>query len=221
MAIRAEIGRVMSAMSVERRCPSCGALTAVDADWCGQCYASLEAPRAVPQAKVAAPPRSSEGKPTWPCPVCGNANPIAMNLCVACGTPFARLFEEPERRPQIDPKTAALWSLLFPGLGQWKCGRSLDGVARMVTFLVPFGTMLLMVVSRLGRGGLGSTTSLFSVFLVASLVAWSTSAVDAYRLASGVDPLIGPRKLLWGLVGLILIAVGLATAIALPAIRGR
>ncbi|MGH2576488.1 MAG: hypothetical protein ACRDG9_01865, partial [Actinomycetota bacterium] len=109
----------------------------------------------------------------------------------------------------------------FPGLGQWKCGRSLDGVARMVTFLVPFGTMMLMVVSRLGRGGLGSTASLFSLFLVASFVAWSTSAVDAYRLASGVDPLIGPRKLLWGLVGLILVAVGLATAIALPAIRGR
>jgi hypothetical protein len=91
----------------------------------------------------------------------------------------------------------------------------------MVTFLVPFGTMLLLVVSRLGRSGLGSTTSLFSVFLVASLFAWFTSAVDAYRLASGVDPLIGPRKLLWGLVGLILVAVGLATAIAVPAIRGR
>jgi hypothetical protein len=153
--------------------------------------------------------------------VCGNANPIAMNLCVACGTPFARLFQEPERRPDIDPKTAALWSLVFPGLGQWKCGRSLDGVARMVTFLVPFGTMLLLVVSRLGRGGLGSTTSLFSLFLLASLVAWSTSAVDAYRVASGVDPVIGTRKLLWGLVGFILVAVGLATTIALPAIRSR
>jgi len=221
MAFRAEIGPVMSSMSVERRCPSCGALAAVDADWCGQCYASLEAPRAVSQARVEAPPRRSDGEPTWPCAVCGNANPIVMNLCVACGTPFARLFQEPDRRPDVDPKTAALWSLVFPGLGQWKCGRSLDGVARMVTFLVPFGTMLLLVVSRLGRGGLGSTTSLFSLFLLASLVAWSTSAVDAYRVASGVDPVIGTRKLLWGLVGFILVAVGLATTIALPAIRSR
>jgi hypothetical protein len=219
MGIRAENRRVMGAMSVERRCPSCRALAAADADWCGQCYASLEAPPPVSQVKVEA--RRSDGEPTWPCPVCGNSNPIAVNLCVACGTPFARLFQEPQQFPQIDPKTAALWSLLFPGLGQWKCGQSLDGIARMVAFLVPFGTMLLLVVSRLGRGGLGSTTLLFSLFLVASLVAWSTSAVDAYRAASGVDPLIGPRKLLWGLVGLILVAVALATAVVLPTVRGR
>jgi hypothetical protein len=91
----------------------------------------------------------------------------------------------------------------------------------MVAFLVPFGTMLILVVSRLGRGGLGSTALLFSLFLVASLVAWSTSAVDAYRAASGVQPLVAPRTLLWGLVGLILLAVALATAVALPAVRRR
>jgi hypothetical protein len=153
--------------------------------------------------------------------LCGNPNPIAVSLCLACGTPFARLFQEPGWAPEIDPRTAALWSLLFPGLGQWKCGRSLDGIARMVAFLVPFGTMLLLVVSRLGRGGLGSTALLFSLFLVASLVAWSTSAVDAYRAASGVQPLVAPRTLLWGLVGLILLAVALATAVALPAVRRR
>ena len=68
---------------------------------------------------------------------------------------------------------------------------------------------------------LGSTALLFSLFLVASFVAWSTSAIDAYRVASGVDPLIGPRTLLWGLVGLILVAVALATAVALPAVRSR
>lgn len=211
----------MSAMSVERRCPSCGALASAEVEWCGQCYASLEAPRAPSQAKAGAPPLRRDGEPAWPCPVCGNPNPIAVNLCMACATPFARLFQEPERLPEIDPKTAALWSLLFPGLGQWKCDRSLDGIARMVAFLVPFGTMLLLVVSRLGRGGLGSTALLFSLFLVASLVAWSTSAVDAYRAASGIDPLIAPRVLLWGLVGLILVAVALATAVALPAVRSR
>ncbi len=211
----------MSAMSVERRCPSCGALASADADWCGQCYASLEAPRTPSHAKATAPRLRTDGEPAWPCPVCGNQNPIAMNLCVSCGTSFARLFHESEPLPQVDPKTAALWSLLCPGLGQWKCGRSLDGIARVVAFLVPFGTMLLLVISRLGRGGLGSTALLFSLFLVASLVAWSTSAIDAHRVASGVDPLIAPRTLLWGLVGLILVAVALATAVALPAVRSR
>lgn len=211
----------MSAMSVERRCPSCGALASADADWCGQCYASLEALRAPSRTKAEARPLRPDGEPAWPCPVCGNLNPIAMNLCPSCGTPFARLFQEAERHLEIDPTRAALWSLLFPGLGQWKCGLSLDGLARMVAFLVPFGTMLLLVVSRLGRGGLGSTALLFSLFLVASFVAWSTSAIDAYRVASGVDPLIGPRTLLWGLVGLILVAVALATAVALPAVRSR
>jgi hypothetical protein len=211
----------MSAMSVERRCPRCGALASADVDWCGQCYASLKTLQAPSRAEAVAPSVRTEGEPAWPCPVCGNPNPIAVNLCLACGTPFARLFQEPGRAPEIDPRTAALWSLLFPGLGQWKCGRPLDGIARMVAFLVPFGTMLLLVVSRLGRGGLGSTALLFSLFLVASLVAWSTSAVDAYRSASGVAPLIAPRTLLWGLVGLILVAVALATAVALPAVRRR
>ncbi|HEX7464704.1 MAG TPA: hypothetical protein VF382_07420, partial [Actinomycetota bacterium] len=32
-------------MSSERRCPDCGALVAIDADWCGQCYASLIGPQ--------------------------------------------------------------------------------------------------------------------------------------------------------------------------------
>jgi hypothetical protein len=211
----------MSAMSVERRCPSCGALASADADWCGQCYTSLKTLQAPSRAEAVAPSVGTGGEPAWPCPVCGNPNPIAVSLCLGCGTPFARLFQEPERAPEIDPRTAALWSLLLPGLGQWKCGRSLDGIARMVAFLVPFGTMLLLVVSRLGRGGLGSTALLFSLFLVASLVAWSTSVVDAYRSASGVEPLIAPRTLLWGLVGLILVAMALATAVALPAVRRR
>jgi hypothetical protein len=237
MGPRADIRSVMNAMSVERRCPTCGALAAADADWCGQCYATLEGPSAAPPATpqsapdtgapaapktgVEAPPRPSDVEPAWPCPLCDNRNPIATNSCAVCGTPFARLFQEPERLPQIHPKTAALWSLLLPGLGQWKCGRPLDGIARMVVFLVPFGMLVLLVVSRLGRGGLGSTTWLFSLFLVACLVAWSTSSVDAYRVASGVDPLIGPRRLLWGLVGFILVAVALATVVVLPAVRGR
>jgi len=215
----------MSAMSVERRCPSCGALASADADWCGQCYASLaEAPAspAMPaQATAVAQPQAEGEEPAWPCPVCGNPNPIQVNLCLSCGTPFARLFQEAERAPDIAPRTAALWSLLLPGLGQWKCGRSLDGIARMVAFVFPFGTMLILVVSRLGRGGLGPATLLFSLFLVASLIVWATSVVDAHRVASGLHPLIAPRTLLWGLVGLILVAVGLATAVALPAVRSR
>jgi hypothetical protein len=217
----------MSAMDAERRCPSCGALASADAAWCGQCYASLaEAPasRAMPPPATALaqqPTRADGDEPRWPCPVCGHSNPIQVNLCLACGTPFARLFQEAELAPEVAPRAAALWSLLLPGLGQWKCGRSLDGIARMVSFVFPFGTMLILVVSRLGRGGLGPATSLFSLFLVASLIVWATSVIDAYRVASGIDPLVAPRTLLWGLIGLILIAMGLATAVALPAARGR
>ncbi len=222
-----------------------------DAAWCGLCFASLtpKGPKADPadpdpapkidtltaltEANAAETTRVAVGEapapggwvagpdPTWPCPACGTMTPIALDMCAACGTPFGRLFEEPDRAPKIAPRTAALQSVAFPGLGEWKCGRQVDGFCRMVAFFVPLATLLILVLSRLGRGGLGSTATLFAMFLLWIVFVWVTSATDAYRIASGWSPLIAPKWLLWGLIGLLGIGVGIASAVALPAIHRR
>lgn len=227
------------------RCPRCGALVARDAEWCGQCFAPLGAreepetprvsgePQPSTQPTAGAPPEGHEppataraapaqGEPAWPCPVCGNRNAIELNVCAVCGTPFGKLFEEPARaRPHVTAEQAAVWSLLFPGLGHWKLGRGADGLARAILFVWTLGTLLVLVVSRFGKGGLGPTTALVLLFLAASLVLYVTSAYDAYRLASGETPLVSSRTLLWGSAGLVVLSVLIATLVAIPAARGR
>jgi hypothetical protein len=152
--------------------------------------------------------------------VCGNRNPIEFDACAACGTPFGRLFQEPERRPEIAPGRALAWSLVVPGLGHWKVGRPVDGFARTVLFLWTVVTVIVIVGSRSGKGGLGATAGLFLLFLGASVLLYGLSAVDAYRIASGERELVTSRILLWGSAGLMLIAAALAALVTLPAVRG-
>jgi hypothetical protein len=109
--------------------------------------------------------------------------------------------------------------MLFPGLGHWRCGRSLDGVARAVIFVWTLGTLLILVASRVGKGGFGATAPLFVLFLAATLVVWVTSAYDAYRIAGGEEPMVSSRTLLWGSVVLIVLSVLLASLVTLPATR--
>jgi len=215
----------------ERRCPTCGALVFADADWCGQCYASLRAPAAEPvrHAPVAtategrvAPEEEEEAEPAWPCPVCGNRNPIELNLCAVCGTSFARLFQDAEPGPRVSPRTAAVWSMALPGLGHWKSGRPLDGIVWMAISLWTVGTVVLMLLSRTGSSGLGPTIPLLVLFVAAIVVLWVTSALDAHRIASGVRPLVTSRALLWGSVALVILSVVLlATLVVVPASRAR
>src|SRR5439155_1155440 len=80
------------------RCPNCGALVSEDAAWCGQCFAPLgRAPEPPPAAQPteiatgATTERAERPMPFWPCPVCGGKNPIQLDSCATCGTPFAQL----------------------------------------------------------------------------------------------------------------------------------
>ena len=225
-------------MTGERRCPACGALASADADWCGQCFARLGptgAGAAEPGA-AAAPPEGSVG-PTaipgtvggaieveggslaWTCPACETRNPIEANECTVCGTPFGRLLAEPVAAPELEPQTAAVWSMLWPGLGHWKLGRRTDAVARFAMFGWAFGALLVLLVSRFGKGGLGPTFPLFLLFLSASLLIYVLSAVDAYRLAAGDAPIMSSRALLWTSAGLVFLSVLIATFVTLPAAR--
>ncbi|HZP91129.1 MAG TPA: zinc ribbon domain-containing protein [Actinomycetota bacterium] len=216
-------------MNAERRCPSCGALVADAAEWCGQCYARLSPvpPAAVrPEGRArpstgSAPIAAEGGAPRWTCPVCERANPLELDACPACGTPFGRLFEEPARRPDVPPRTAAVWSLLFPGLGHWKAGRGLDALARVVLFGWVFGTLVLLTVSRLGRGGLGPTAGLVLLYGSGSAFLYAESVVDARRVAAGEPPLVSSRALVWGSVALVIASLVIGSVVVLPAVRGR
>jgi ribosomal protein L40E len=225
-------------MMGERRCPTCGALASADAEWCGQCFSPLEragartepAGPATPAPTGAVGPKAIRGTSggaieveggtlAWTCPVCETRNPIEANECSVCGTPFGRLLAEPEAAPEIEPQTAAVWSMLWPGLGHWKLGRRTDAVARFAMFAWAFGALLVLLVSRFGKGGLGPTFPLFVLFLGASLMIYVESAMDAYRLAAGDAPVVSSRVLLWTSAGLVFLSVLIATFVTLPAAR--
>jgi len=238
-------GRDPAGPAVERdgavRCPSCGGLVAPNADWCGQCFAPLRerAPATAPPTAGKDPGRPDRGAPSvqpvvssaargveveggrasWDCPVCGERNAIEASVCDTCQTPFSRLFEEPARRPEVEPKTAALWSLAFAGLGHWKTGLRADGVARMVLFAWTLGTVLVVLASRSG-GGFGASTPLFALYLGAAVAVYALSAIDAYRIAGGLPQLVTSRVLLWTSAALVLVSIAMATLVTLPAARG-
>ncbi|HKZ75434.1 MAG TPA: zinc ribbon domain-containing protein [Actinomycetota bacterium] len=218
-------------MSQEPRCATCGALVSADAEWCGQCYAPLQ-PAGTPAKSEVAPTTAAairaaagrgieveDGRTMWTCPACDTRNPIEADLCAACNTPFGRLFEEREVRPEVDPQTAAVWSMVLPGLGHWRLGRKGDAIARFAMFGWAFGALLLLLVSRFGKGGLGPTYPLFLMFLLAALTIYVLSVVDAYRIAADGPPIVSPRALLWGSVGLIVLSILIATFVTLPAAR--
>jgi len=222
----------------ERRCPTCGALVSAEAEWCGQCYAALPTsdpapkerpggggrsePGLVPAASVSEAARGleiREGRPAWTCPVCEAKNPIEAAVCSTCGTPFARLFADQEERPDVDPQSAAVRSMVLPGLGHWKLGLRAGAVARMIMFGWAFGALLVLLVSRFGKGGLGPTMPLFVLFLGSSAAIYAVSAIDAYRIASGELPLVSSRTLLWASAGLVVLSVLIASFVTLPAAR--
>ena len=218
-------------MMGERRCPNCGALASADAEWCGQCFAPLDRAGAGPEAEAehegaarsspvaTAGPKAIPGTTggsieveggtlAWTCPVCGTRNPIeAGRVLRCCGTPFAAAARGAETAPEIEPQTAAVWSMLWPGLGHWKLGRRTDAVARIVMFGWAFGALLVVLVSRFGKGGLGPTFPLFILFLGASVMIYVVSALDAYRLAAGDTPVMSSRALLWTSAGLVFLSV--------------
>jgi hypothetical protein len=202
--------------AVERRCPTCGALVATDAAWCGQCYTDLreQEPQA-DQDRVATvagggPPsepvaQTDEDRPAfWPCPVCGNHNPIDLDVCATCGTSFAHVMRDEPLRTPVEAKDAVMWSLVFPGLGHRKMGRPLDGLARGVLFAVSFSLAVLIGLTRVRSG---PTLLVFFLYLLTAVLVYLGSAFEAYRLAEGGHELVSSRILLWVLVVVILVSI--------------
>lgn len=210
---------------VERRCPACRALVSVDAEWCGQCFASLSMPQApgrpdvglAPAATAVTPSRGepkADGSPeriasaaaAWPCPICDHANPIHADICQVCGTTFASLMRRDEAPVRIEPKEALAYSLLLPGLGHYKMRRAADGVARGVLVLVMFAMALLVFLSGVRTGVL---FTVFAMFMALALAGYGGTAYEAHRIARGGEPLVSARTLLWGTVLVIIVSVAL------------
>jgi hypothetical protein len=191
----------------ERRCPNCDALVSASATWCGLCLAPLEVPAPAPAPAAAPSPGPAERRaPFWPCPVCGAENPIELDVCATCGTPFAHVMRAEQDRPQVEPRNALVRSLIFPGLGHQLAGRGMDGMARGVLFAITFGIAILL---GLSAGGSTAVTASFALFVLAGVGVYAMSAVEAYRLAEGNDLLVPTQVLVWILLGVVFLGIGL------------
>jgi len=202
-----------------------------DAEWCGQCFASLRPPTPEPVTTavplVARPQEGTEdARPrerdepatlTWPCPTCGSQNDIALDLCSVCGTSFGQLLREERAAPTITPRDAFLWSLTFPGVGHAKAGRAPDGIARGTLFVLSFGLALVIVLSGV------SSPPVFGVVVLllgSAMVLYLGSAAEAYRIADGGSPFVSSRALLWATVALIMVSV-LLLAMSVMTVNSR
>jgi hypothetical protein len=139
--------------------------------------------------------------------VCGSPNDLEVDTCSACGAPFARLFQDPSARPDIDPRKAMHLSLAFPGLGHAAAGRKAEGVARGILFGWCAATAALLLMAR-PTGGLGILAPLVIVFVLGSLLWYGVTAIDAFRLASGDRQIVTSKVMLYGVAGLMMLSVG-------------
>jgi len=145
-------------------------------------------------------------EPFWPCSVCGAENPIALDLCSVCGTPFAQVMRTAADTPQVDPRDAVIRSLIYPGLGHRALGRPVDGLARGVLFAVAFGLGILLAIAAAGSAAL---VGAFVLFLAAGIGVYVMSAVEAHRLASGGGLLVPTHILMWVVVGVVVVGITL------------
>lgn len=214
----------------ERRCPNCGALVSADADWCGQCFSDLrpppvpppppEAPAESPAAPAAAPAATATAADRsdafWPCSVCGAHNPIALEVCKTCGTPFAAVMRGTGRQ-RIDPEAARKRSLLFPGAGHALLGYPLDGFARSALFVLALVLALLLVIA-VPRSGPALLAIVLTIGLAVGV--YILSAVEIDDLAARGHLIVPSKFLLWGGVAVMFLVVGaIALSVATSARR--
>jgi ribosomal protein L40E len=208
---------------VERRCPRCEALVSPDAEWCGQCFADLRPPPAppppIPTTTTPAPSlvapvvSATDGDPAeapvktdpfWPCSVCGTRNPIFLEVCEVCGTPFATVMRGVTRR-DVDPRAALTRSLVFPGAGHAMLGYQIDGFARGVLFILSLGIAIFLSVAGLHTGPM-----LLAILLSLGLAigVYVVSALEIKDLAARGRLMVPSKYLLWGSVGVMFLVVG-------------
>ncbi len=148
--------------------------------------------------------------------MCGAQNPIDLDVCATCGTPFATMMRGLERI-DVDPRLARARSLLFPGAGHAALGYTMDGFARGAVFTLSLGVAIFLAVT-VPRSGL---MLLAITLLVASAVGvYVLSLAETKQLSERGGLLVSSKLLLWGAVGVMFLIVGaIALAIATNARR--
>ncbi|MBI3649329.1 MAG: hypothetical protein HY240_11375 [Actinobacteria bacterium] len=208
-----------------------------EAEWCGQCFSRLskdeggatEQAAAVVAETVGAvaqdptePPAIAAGEgtvlkvATWPCPVCEARNPIEIDACAVCGTPFAALLKQDEAPPKVDPRDAFRRSLAFPGLGHMAIGRGGDGLARGVLFVMTFG---LAVVAAASGVSTPAVATMALVFGGIGVLVYFGTAFEAARMARGLPAVLSSRAILWIVVGVLLGSVMILALLVVSAAR--
>jgi hypothetical protein len=203
------------------RCPTCGAAVYEGAEWCNLCFTPIgprperSDARQAPDPGVTgdAPERGGtavDDRPAapafWPCPVCETKNPLALDACSTCGTPFAMVMRQEQERPQVEPSVAFGRSLLFPGLGHARLGLTAEGIARGALFTILLGVTLLV---SLAGATSGVIKLLLATFGAGTLGVYLLTAVEARRIAEGGRPVASTRTLLWVTVGVLMGSIAL------------
>lgn len=200
---------------IERRCPNCDALVSDDADWCGQCFTDLRQPPPPPAPPVGAEepalvsrdPETAvrpQGDPFWPCSVCGAHNPIVLEVCETCGTPFSAVMRGVTKR-DVDAQAALTRSLVFPGAGHAMLGYPIDGFARGVLFVLSVGLVIFLSIAALH-----TAVMLLAILLMLGLAVgvYVLSAMEIKELAARGRLMVPSKFLLWVSVGVMFLVVG-------------
>jgi hypothetical protein len=215
------------------RCPACGGLNPPRADWCGQCLrrfareplgdaqpasASEMDPLSSPTLQTRTPANQEVrkgafliggGVVAWSCALCSTTNDLDAGSCTACGASFASTVSPPAGRPQRDPNSVALYSLLLPGAGYAHLRLWGQAIARASISAWVTSVALLAVI--------GGSVALAAAFGAAALALWVVGAHDAYWAAKNDDrrAILGGRRWLYltiGLVAILFLALILSAA---------
>ncbi|HEU4480988.1 MAG TPA: zinc ribbon domain-containing protein [Actinomycetota bacterium] len=158
----------------------------------------------------------TESGVVWRCGTCDRENPIDVQVCAACGSPFAATVA-PEEGPQVsgDPGTAALLSLFFAGAGHAYLGLWPQAIARGVIHVWIVVTIVAGLLQTEFGGGVVA-----ALFVLVALAFALVSAHDAFREAQH-DPgavLLKGRSFLYLVIGLLLL---LMVTLVLAGMQGR
>lgn len=167
-------------MVVRITCPHCGASNLEDAEWCGQCYQPLKEKPPPSDGPVEVEPSGAEAADLssdttsgsmWACALCGERNPLELDVCSVCGTSLFAAYEEPA--PEIDPRDALVASVV-PGLGMARAGMGGEGlIAGILTAFSVLGGVAIVA----------SGEPLAAVIVVCGLALWAVAARDAFVVA--------------------------------------
>lgn len=143
----------------------------------------------------------ADGEIEWRCATCEGWNDLGVAACVACGAPRRGFGSEPqEPAEQLDEDRLVAASVLLPGLGHLRAGRTGSGVARAV-FAVGWlvgGLLLLLAAARAGGGAYLAAVPL----LAGAAAVWVLTVWDIRSLARGEDTeRLDGRVLLWLMAG--------------------